>query len=69
MFDIYVLPTQSLFFTIQLLCFQGCWRKIVVDDTMPFDADGKILLPTTTLEHELWPMLLCKALIKLAAIE
>uniref|UniRef100_H2ZJY1 Calpain catalytic domain-containing protein n=1 Tax=Ciona savignyi TaxID=51511 RepID=H2ZJY1_CIOSA len=51
------------------LFWMGHWRKIVVDDQIPFDANDQILLPTTTLTHELWPMLLSKALIKIAAIE
>jgi len=49
--------------------FKGCWRKVTIDDTMPFDENDKLLLPATTLTHELWPMLLAKALIKVAALE
>ena len=48
---------------------QGAWRKITVDDFMPFDEKGNILLPTTKRENELWPMLLSKALIKIASLE
>jgi hypothetical protein len=36
---------------------------------MPFDENGNLLLPATTLQHELWPMLLTKALLKVAALE
>jgi len=36
---------------------------------MPFDGEGNLLLPATTLSHELWPMLLTKALLKVAALE
>ena len=36
---------------------------------MPFDQEGNILLPTTSVPHELWPMLLTKALLKVAALE
>ncbi|NXE49186.1 ADGB protein, partial [Casuarius casuarius] len=48
------------------LYWMGCWRKIVVDDTMPFNEDDNLLLPATTCQTELWPMLLSKAIIKLA---
>ena len=48
---------------------QGCWRKILVDDLLPFDENDQLLLPATTLSHELWPMLLAKALIKVASLE
>ncbi|NXW50245.1 ADGB protein, partial [Nyctiprogne leucopyga] len=48
------------------LYWMGCWRKIVVDDTVPFNEEGNLLLPATTCEIELWPMLLSKAIIKLA---
>ncbi|XP_076825894.1 androglobin-like isoform X2 [Clavelina lepadiformis] len=51
------------------LYWMGCWRKIVVDDLLPFDADDRLLLPATTKEVELWPMLLAKALIKVASID
>ncbi|NWS32752.1 ADGB protein, partial [Polioptila caerulea] len=48
------------------LYWMGCWRKIVVDDTMPFNEEENLLLPATTCQNELWPMLLSKAIIKLA---
>ncbi|XP_062497932.1 androglobin isoform X1 [Pezoporus occidentalis] len=48
------------------LYWMGCWRKIIVDDTMPFNEENNLLLPATTYEIELWPMLLSKAIIKLA---
>ncbi|NXQ28634.1 ADGB protein, partial [Alaudala cheleensis] len=48
------------------LYWMGCWRKIIVDDTMPFSEEGNLLLPATTCQNELWPMLLSKAIIKLA---
>ena len=51
------------------ILLQGCWRKVIIDDTLPFDDDGHLLLPATRLEHELWPMLLAKALIKVASLE
>ncbi|PNI86852.1 ADGB isoform 10, partial [Pan troglodytes] len=51
------------------LYWMGCWRKITIDDFLPFDEDNNLLLPATTYEFELWPMLLSKAIIKLANIE
>ncbi|NXC48453.1 ADGB protein, partial [Penelope pileata] len=48
------------------LYWMGCWRKITVDDTMPFSEEGNLLLPATPCHVELWSMLLCKAIIKLA---
>uniref|UniRef100_W5NGY4 Androglobin n=1 Tax=Lepisosteus oculatus TaxID=7918 RepID=W5NGY4_LEPOC len=51
------------------LFWMGCWRKITVDDTLPFDEENNILLPATTCQTELWPMLLTKAIIKLANTE
>ncbi|XP_077139190.1 androglobin isoform X2 [Ranitomeya variabilis] len=51
------------------LYWMGCWRKIVVDDTLPFSEDDKLLLPASAAEAELWPMLLAKAIIKLASVD
>ncbi|KAK2491239.1 hypothetical protein MC885_016396, partial [Smutsia gigantea] len=51
------------------LYWMGCWRKITIDDFLPFDEDNNLLLPATTCEFELWPVLLSKALIKLANID
>uniref|UniRef100_A0A674IHR4 Androglobin n=1 Tax=Terrapene triunguis TaxID=2587831 RepID=A0A674IHR4_9SAUR len=48
------------------LYWMGCWRKIIVDDTMPFNEENNLLLPATTRQTELWPLLLAKAIIKLA---
>ncbi|KAK9531522.1 hypothetical protein VZT92_010942 [Zoarces viviparus] len=48
------------------LYWMGCWRKITVDDLMPFDEENNLLLPASTCQSELWPMLLAKALIKVA---
>ncbi|CAO2628457.1 Adgb, partial [Lemmus lemmus] len=50
------------------LYWMGCWRKITIDDFFPFDEDNNLLLPTTTYKFELWPMLLSKAIIKLANV-
>ncbi|XP_070273959.1 androglobin isoform X2 [Myotis yumanensis] len=51
------------------LYWMGCWRKITIDDFLPFDEDNNLLLPATTCELELWPMLLSKAIIKLANVD
>uniref|UniRef100_A0A8C6QYC0 Androglobin n=1 Tax=Nannospalax galili TaxID=1026970 RepID=A0A8C6QYC0_NANGA len=51
------------------LYWMGCWRKITIDDFLPFDEDNNMLLPATTYGIELWPMLLSKAIIKLANID
>lgn len=51
------------------LYWMGCWRKITIDDTLPFDEDNMLLLPSSTCEVELWPMLLSKAIIKLANVD
>ncbi|XP_034018393.1 androglobin [Thalassophryne amazonica] len=46
--------------------WMGCWRKVTVDDSMPFDEQNNLLLPASTCQSELWTMLLAKALIKVA---
>lgn len=46
----------------------GCWRRILVDDTIPVDKGGNPLLPCTSNNFELWPMLLAKALLKIASL-
>ncbi|XP_030053895.1 androglobin [Microcaecilia unicolor] len=51
------------------LYWMGCWRKITVDDTLPFSEDNYLLLPATTYEMELWPMILSKAIMKLANVD
>ncbi|XP_069014313.1 androglobin isoform X3 [Embiotoca jacksoni] len=48
------------------LYWMGSWRKITVDDSMPFDEENRLLLPASACQSELWPMLLAKALIKVA---
>eukprot|EP00111_Clytia_hemisphaerica_P008007 TCONS_00023273-protein len=51
------------------LYWMGCYRKITIDDTIPCDVDMKPLLPFTTNGNELWPMILAKALIKVASLD
>lgn len=47
------------------LHWMGAWRKVVIDDRIPF-AGGKPLLLSSPVTNELWPLLLTKALLKLA---
>jgi hypothetical protein len=51
------------------LYFMGTWRKIVIDDLMPVDEKGVLLLPVTTISGEIWPLLLTKALLKIISLE
>ncbi|CAF4447956.1 unnamed protein product, partial [Adineta steineri] len=51
------------------LFFLGTWRKIIVDDTIPFDSKNRCLLPQTSLSYELWPILLTKALLKIMSLD
>ncbi|XP_053371469.1 androglobin [Clarias gariepinus] len=51
------------------LYWMGSWRKITIDDSLPFDDKDNLLLPATTNQSELWPMLLAKAILKLASTE
>ncbi|CAF0738248.1 unnamed protein product [Adineta steineri] len=50
------------------LFFLGTWRKIIIDDSIPFDSNNRCLLPQTSLSYELWPMLLTKALLKIISL-
>ncbi|KAL5010667.1 hypothetical protein ScPMuIL_012972 [Solemya velum] len=51
------------------LYFMGCWRKVTIDDALPFDENNRLLLPATTSQQELWPMLLVKAVLKAASLD
>jgi hypothetical protein len=44
----------------------GTWRKITIDDKIPVDSQGRALMLTSSLSNEIWPFLLCKALLKVA---
>ncbi len=61
---------------------QGSWRKVTVDDHLPFlireasseEVTGSAikyqpLYPRTAIPGEIWPALLMKALLKVAALE
>lgn len=49
--------------------WMGCHRKIIVDDSIPCDENMKPLLPLTTRGNELWPIIISKALIKVASLD
>ena len=49
------------------LFWLGAWRKIVIDDRVPVDASGKPLLVSSPFPLEIWPLLVCKALLKVAS--
>ena len=42
------------------LYWMGQWRKVTVDDLMPYDAEGRCLVMVTPIQYELWSMILCK---------
>ncbi|EPZ32601.1 hypothetical protein O9G_004553 [Rozella allomycis CSF55] len=42
----------------------GCWRKVTVDDKMPFNQENKLLLPVSANANEYWTLILCKAICK-----
>ena len=51
------------------LYFMGTWRKIIIDDLMPVDEKGILLMPQTSISGEIWPLLLTKALLKIISLE
>lgn len=57
--------SRKLFFVL----FQGSYRKFIVDDSIPCDENMKPLLPFATRQNELWPLIITKALIKVASLE
>ena len=48
------------------LFWLGSWRKVIVDDRIPFSVDGKPIIITSPLLSEIWPVLITKALLKIA---
>eukprot|EP01043_Picozoa_sp_COSAG02_P023057 COSAG02_NODE_1219_length_13812_cov_108.713629_10_plen_1137_part_00 len=49
------------------LWWDGQWRCVAVDDRVPVDANGVPLLVHSVHAHELWPMLIAKALLRLGS--
>ncbi|KAJ1564608.1 hypothetical protein HK096_007125, partial [Nowakowskiella sp. JEL0078] len=47
------------------LWWLGSWKKVVVDDKIPVDVNGKPLI--IGLGNEIWTMILCKAIMKVLA--
>lgn len=47
------------------LYVNGEWRRVTVDDRIPFNAEGECLFPFSSEITEIWSMLLAKALYKL----
>ncbi|KAJ1560372.1 hypothetical protein HK405_007342, partial [Cladochytrium tenue] len=45
----------------------GAWRRVTVDDRVPVDSRGRPLLITSASPQEVWPLILCKALVKVAS--
>ncbi|KAJ3033694.1 hypothetical protein HK097_004754, partial [Rhizophlyctis rosea] len=46
----------------------GSWRKVTVDDRVPFDAEGRPLLISSPVVNEIWLLLLCKGFLKVAGL-
>ncbi|KAJ3405384.1 hypothetical protein HDU80_001467, partial [Chytriomyces hyalinus] len=49
------------------LFWLGCWRKVIVDDRIPVDDQNRPLVPGSPITQEIWPYLISKALVKIAA--
>ena len=56
--------TASGKYAVRIFAF-GAWRRVLVDDSVPVDSENRPLLPATV-NPELWPMLLYKALLTVA---
>ncbi|XP_075220137.1 androglobin-like isoform X2 [Lycorma delicatula] len=50
------------------LFFLGKWRQVTVDDFMPLDEEGRVLLPVTRDPKELWLPILTKAVLKVLLV-
>eukprot|EP00002_Diphylleia_rotans_P019048 TRINITY_DN3688_c0_g1_i4.p1 TRINITY_DN3688_c0_g1~~TRINITY_DN3688_c0_g1_i4.p1 ORF type:complete len:1039 (+),score=229.46 TRINITY_DN3688_c0_g1_i4:56-3172(+) len=52
-------------YIVKLYAF-GAWRRITMDDRIPMSFEGNVLLPCSDHKSEIWPMILTKAILKLA---
>ena len=50
------------------LFWMGACRKITVDDALPFDESGACLIIQSPIERELWPSIICKAVLKIVQL-
>ncbi|XP_024086087.1 uncharacterized protein LOC106674107 isoform X2 [Cimex lectularius] len=50
------------------LFFMGKWRRLVVDDSFPYDENGNLLLLRSRESKNIWMQLLTKGLLKVAAL-
>jgi hypothetical protein len=48
------------------LFWLGAWRKVIVDDRIPVDSNGKPLIIVGPTPNEIWPLIVTKAIIKIA---
>jgi hypothetical protein len=48
-------------------CLQDTWRCVTLDDRIPVDLFGRALLVGSR-PLQLWPLLLCKAILKVMAV-
>ena len=55
-------------YTVRLF-WMNSWKRITIDDSMPVDVDGRLLLPCSSNPCELWPALLSKAILKVASLD
>jgi hypothetical protein len=46
----------------------GSWRKVIVDDKIPVDSEGRALLLSSPIPGEIWPLILTKAILKVACL-
>lgn len=46
----------------------GCWRRITVDDSVPLDAQGRVLLPRTSIANEAWSLIIAKVACRIASL-
>ena len=51
------------------LFWMNSWRRITIDDLLPVDLDGRLLLPSSNNPCEIWPALLSKAILKVASLD